>query len=119
MREFSTGATRDTDDGKVDYQCILSIPVLRAFGEYMKKHRVQADGKMRPYDNWKKGIPRKVYRQSKWRHLLDWDEAIDAGDFDKYVEAACAELFNIQGHLHESLKARDCTDEVDEEIVRD
>src|ERR1700754_2521147 len=39
IRQFSTGATRDTDAGKVDYEGFLSPYALKAFGEYMDRHR--------------------------------------------------------------------------------
>ena len=47
MREFESGATRDTDDGKLSYAKCLSPAVLRRYLEYMDEHRKQADGQMR------------------------------------------------------------------------
>jgi hypothetical protein len=104
VRQFATGATRDTAMDKPDFDGFLSESVLRAFGAYMHKHRKQSDGSLRDSDNWQKGIPRPVYRKSAWRHFLDWwgrhrrNEDIE--------EAACALLFNVMGDLHEYLKEK-------------
>lgn len=110
VRTFDTGATRDTDDGKPDYEGFLSPLALREFGRYMHEHRVQSDGSLRASDNWQKGIPRDAYMQSMWRHLVDvWslhrgyeatDPNVDLSD------ALCALLFNVQGYLHEYLMGR-------------
>ena len=43
-RQFSTGATRDTDEGKYDYEGFFSPLVLERYGEYMNKHRQQSAG---------------------------------------------------------------------------
>lgn len=102
IRTFATGATRDTDDGKIDFDGFLSAPVLRAFGAYMHKHRIQSDGTLRDSDNWQKGIPREQYRKSAFRHFLEWWEAHRNGE--DVTEKACAVLFNLMGDLHEHLK---------------
>lgn len=108
MREFSTGATRDTDEGKLDYEGFLSPLVLRRFAEYMHMHRLQADGKLRDSDNWQKGIPQEAYMKSLFRHFMDtwleWREK--GGSGAKWEEALCAMLFNVQGLLHETLSAK-------------
>ena len=115
MREFNTGATRDSDTNKNDYEGFYDPLVIQRFGDYMTKHRIQADGKLRDSDNWKKGIPKDAYIKSLWRHFLDfW--AIHRGykRFDKQrneeltmEEALCAILFNVQGYLYEILKEKE------------
>jgi hypothetical protein len=115
MREFNTGATRDSEDGKNDYEGFYDPLVVEAFGNYMTAHQKQADGKLRDSDNWKKGIPQTAYMKSLLRHVLDmW--AIHRGykRTDKktgkeitMVEALCAILFNVQGYLYEILKNKD------------
>src|SRR3972149_6479395 len=72
IRTFSTGATRDTNQNKPDYEGFLSPLVIKRFGEYMSKHRVQSDGNLRDSDNWQKGIPKEEYMKSAWRHFMDW-----------------------------------------------
>lgn len=97
MRIFKSGATRDTDVNKIDYEGFLSPQVLERFGQYMLSHQTQADGKRRESDNWKKGIPQSAYKKSLIRHTVDfWKEPSE--------ELACAIIFNIQGWLHEELK---------------
>lgn len=112
LRQFSSGATRNLDNNKYDYEGFLSPLVIEAFGKYMHSHRLQKDGKMRDSSNWKKGIPDEVYMKSMWRHFFDvWKlysghEVLspeDGHSVDR-EEALCAVLFNVQGMLHELLK---------------
>jgi hypothetical protein len=107
MREFETGATRDDDANKPDYEGFLSPLVILEFGKYMLKHRQQADGAVRNSDNWQKGIPVNAYIKSKWRHFLDlWlhHRGYNMLSRDSIKEALCADLFNTMGYLHETLK---------------
>ena len=105
MREFNTGATRDGEDGKLDYEGFLSPSVIKAYASYMHKHRKQADGNMRDSDNWQNGIPMSVYAKSAWRHFMDfWSlhrgQTWGMGGLTQ-EEAICACLFNLMGYLHE------------------
>ena len=103
MRQFETGATRDTDEGKCDYEGFLSPLVIERYGRYMHKHRIQADGTLRPSDNWQRGIPCDQYMKSLWRHFMDvWK--IHRSGADDIDEALCAVMFNAMGYLHERLK---------------
>jgi len=108
MREFPTGATRDEEDGKLDYEGFLSPLVLRRFAEYMHEHRLQADGKLRDADNWQKGIPREAYLKSLFRHFMDvWGQWREGGGWaggKLWEDALCAMLFNVQGLLFETLR---------------
>ena len=107
IREFDTGATRDTAEGKHEFVGYLSPLVIKRFGEYMTKHRIQPDGSTRAADNWKKGIPREAYLDSMFRHVLDlWLHAQGHGEEarEDLQEALCAIIFNAQGYLHEELK---------------
>jgi len=108
VRRFASGATRNTDEGKLDFEGFLSPRVLKRFAEYMHKHRIQADGSLRPSDNWQKGIPRDAYMKSGWRHFFDWwgfhRSEVPMIDTDEDEEAICALIFNAQGYLHELLK---------------
>ena len=109
IRVFGSGATRDSDGGKPDYEGFISPLVLQRFGQYMHQHRVQPDGQARDSDNWQKGIPLKEYMKSLIRHARDaW--ALHRGwpgDATQDIEEAlCAVLFNDQGYLHEYLKAK-------------
>lgn len=106
MRTFDTGATRDSDESKPNYNGFLSPLVLERFGRYMLSHQVQADGKRREADNWKKGIPNKAYMESAFRHYMElWliFEGHRKGDAE---EALCALMFNVMGMMHQVVKAR-------------
>ncbi|MEK9754699.1 MAG: hypothetical protein VW338_16005 [Rhodospirillaceae bacterium] len=108
MREFDTGATRDDDDSKPDYEGFLSPLALASFGRYMHRHRRQADGSLRAADNWQAGIPPTAYIKSAWRHFVAlWTlhRGLATGSDETIEDACCAILFNVQGYLHEHLKA--------------
>lgn len=104
MRNFDTGATRDSDDGKIHFKGFLSPHALRRFGEYMEVHRVQADGSLRAPDNWKRGIPLDAYEDSLIRHVHEAHALFDEGKRAEAVDVMCAILFNVQGWLHEMTK---------------
>lgn len=106
MRTFDTGATRDTDEGKIHYKGFLSRKAMRLFGTYMEKHRVQRDGSLRDPDNWKKGIPLAAYEDSGDRHWQEFMGYIEDGDRGpRALDALLAHYFNVQGWLHEYAKA--------------
>lgn len=108
-RRFETGATRDTDKGKPDYEGYLSPLVLEAYGRYMLKHTQQADGTVRASDNWQLGIGKDVYIKSGWRHFMDWWAGHRGYPNREGMEdALCGVLFNCMGYLHEYLKEGGC-----------
>ena len=108
MRTFETGATRDSEVEKLDYEGFLSPVVLTAYAEYMHRNRLQSDGSLRSADNWQKGMPLPVYMKSAWRHFHDvWTLHRSANNQqDALVRALCALLFNVMGYLHEILITR-------------
>lgn len=119
MRNFNTGATRDSEDGKFDYEGFFCPLVLERFAQYMHSHRKQADGAMRASDNWQKGIPLNVYMKSAWRHFMDvWmihrgiTRRDPMGNVLTMEDSCCALLFNILGYLHEILKRKNETLEI-------
>ncbi len=109
MRTFDTGATRDGEEGKLDFEGFLSPLALDAYARYMHQHRKQADGALRDSDNWQKGIPLPVYMKSLWRHFFFvWRLHRAPGAWSSearevMIEALCAMLFNTFGYLHEFL----------------
>ena len=104
-RYFKDGAYRDTDLGKNDYEGFLSPLVIEVFGNYMTKHRIQSDRKLRDSDNWQKGIPKEQYIKSAWRHFLDWwKEHRGHKSRDGLIDALCGIIFNSMGYLFEILK---------------
>lgn len=131
IRTFATGATRDSEAGKLDYEGILSPLVIKRYAEYMHKHRIQADGTLRDSDNWQKGIPPDVYMKSMFRHFVDvwtthrgelvFDGATEEGGVAMVVsieESLCAVMFNAMGYMHEWLKAMQCDAHVHDAAIQ-
>lgn len=108
MRQFDGGATRHSDAGKLNYEAALSPHVLTRYVQYLDEHRTQADGKLRPFDNWQQGIPLDVYMESELRHVWDqWELHRSGGATSKEMEDdLCAVLFNAMGYLFELLKEK-------------
>jgi len=104
MRKFNTGATRNDDTGKLDYEGFLSAPVLRRYAHYLNKHRKQADGNLRTADNWQKLFGEEhfnVCMKSAWRHFMSWwlqHRGFD--DLDTIEDSICALIFNATAYLH-------------------
>lgn len=106
MRTFESGATRDEDTEKLDYEGFLSPLVITRYAQYMHAHRHQADGSLRASDNWQRGIPQASYLKSAWRHFISWWLGHRGLPADEDLETAlCALLFNASGYLHERLQA--------------
>lgn len=107
VREFSTGATRTSEAGKLDFEGFLSPLALERFAQYMHRHRIQADGTLRDSANWQKGIPLDSYMKSMWRHFFEvWTIHRGNGGDVEIEEALAALFFNVQGYLHETLKKK-------------
>jgi hypothetical protein len=114
IRQFETGATRDQDSTKYDYEGFFSPLVMDRFAEYMHKHRKQSDGQLRDSDNWQKGIPLTAYMKSMYRHFMDlWRQHRGWPGQDTLEDSLCALLFNVMGYLHETLKNRKCKVELE------
>src|SRR5581483_1210391 len=109
IRQFESGADRDLENGKLDFEGCLSPQVLEAFADYMHHKAIRNDGTKRSSDNWMKGIPRDSYMRSMWRHFHDvW--MIHRGHGEErpdILEALMALLFNVQGMAYEIIKERD------------
>lgn len=110
IRQFASGASRDSDEGKLDFEAYLSPLVLLRYAEYMKGHQVQSDGQAREGDNWQKGIPTDAYMKSLVRHVFDvWllrrgKEGVATQDIET---ALCAVLFNTMGLLFNILEGKE------------
>lgn len=109
IRHFESGATRNLDTNKHDYEGFLNPSALYEFGKYMHEHRHQRDGSLRDSDNWQKGISFRVYVKSLVRHTIDlWrmerGYAVtnpDTGQPHTKIELCCAIVFNAMGYLKE------------------
>lgn len=107
VRSFTSGATRSSDAGKLDYEGFLSPLVLERFAQYMNANRVQPDGTIRASDNWQKGLPRHQTLKSLLRHVMDVWLIMRGARAGNLESALCAVIFNAQAILHEILIGRD------------
>ena len=109
METYESGATRTSEDGRLSYVRGLSPVVLRRYLQYLAKHRKQADGSMREFDNWKQGIPMRRSFDGLGRHFFTlWllmeglDIYDDSGQVD-IQDVLCAIMFNTMSMLHQEL----------------
>ena len=112
LRMSESGAIRNSDVGKIRYQGALSPLVLEAYGKYIEKHSLLADGTRRDNKNWQKlfGTPeehREVCIESAWRHFIDLLMDHDGYESrDGIDEALGGLMFNIQAYWFSILKER-------------
>lgn len=109
IRTFESGATRDSEDGKLDPEGALSELVVLRYSQYMAEHRTMADGSLRDTDNWKAGFTPSSYVKSLWRHILDlWLIHRGFGDWARHSleDCLCAIIFNASGYLHRLMVER-------------
>lgn len=101
-RKFDTGAIKNTDAGKLDFEGFLSPIVLERYAQYMHNNRPQPDGGYRDSDNWQLGIPITQYVKSLWRHFF----AVWKGHRNGHIneDDVCGVMFNSMGILFELLK---------------
>lgn len=105
MREFASGAMRNKDAGKLDYEAFFSPLAMEAVAKYMNFHSELEDGSLRATDNWQLGIPKNAYFKSLWRHLhAAWKITRGYGAKEGIVFSMAGVIFNAQGFLHEHLK---------------
>jgi len=108
IRKFDSGATRDIEKGKLDYEGFLSPIVLKAYAEYMNRHRLQSDGNLRNSDNWQRLFGNKHYdvcMKSLLRHVMDlWLEHRGFKSRDGKKDAICGIMFNAMAYLFKMLK---------------
>lgn len=106
-RQFESGAYRDGDEDKLDFEGFFSPIVLNRCAQYLHKHRLQSNGCMRDSDNWQLGMEPAVYMKSAARHFMDWWALHDGYVIreEDVQEAICGVIFNAMGYLFEQLKA--------------
>jgi hypothetical protein len=100
VREFKTGAIRDTEDGKNDFIETISWTAFDRYAGYMT-------GKKKKYGegNFKKGITIDAYERSLVRHLVKYLKNKHEGGQDELEEDHLSALvFNIFGIMHEESK---------------
>jgi hypothetical protein len=107
IRRFETGATRDQDANKLNFEGFEAAIVRQRYAEYMHGHRQQSDGSMRDADNWQKGFPITSCMESMARHFqdvcLEYDGYPSRGGLE---DALCAVIFNAKAYLLAVLRER-------------
>lgn len=97
VREFETGAKRDSDKDKEDYIESVSWLTLMRYAKYMKVQEVRYGR-----GNWKKGIPIEEYEKSLLRHIQKYiANKYDHANLEPEVDHLSAAFFNLQGLIHE------------------
>lgn len=108
IRKFKTGATRDTDIGKLDFEAFLSPLVIERYAQYMNKNRLQKDGTVRDGDNWQKHFGENHYAvcmKSLWRHFMDmWMFHRGLKGRETMEDAIMGVLFNTMAYADKLLK---------------
>lgn len=85
---FTSGAVRDTQEGKTRYD-LISPYALRRIGDHMTKGALKYGER-----NWEKGMPRSRFIASALRHLYKW---IMGSREEDHLAAVC---FNIMAIMH-------------------
>lgn len=117
IRKFASGATRDTDNGKLDYEGFMSPLVITAYAEYLNKHRTLKNGDLRESDNWQ-GLfgehHSDVCIKSMFRHFVDvWTihrgfaPRLEKGEPVTIDDALAAVIFNTMAYWFKILKERE------------
>lgn len=105
MRIFETGATRDSDFEKMDFEGFLAPIVIERYAQYMHRHRLQEDGQLRDSDNWQKMFGDKhqdVCMKSLWRHFFAVWKGYRSGNINE--DDICAAIFNLMAMLYGILR---------------
>ena len=107
IRKFESGATRDVDTGKLDYEGFYHPLIMERYAQYMNKHRKQSDGNLRDSDNWQKLFGEEHYKvcmKSAMRHFIDWwRQHRGLKGQDTLEDSICALIFNAQAYLFKIL----------------
>jgi hypothetical protein len=102
ITQFKTGAIRDSQEGKTDYNETISWTALNRYARYMT-------GKKAKYGagNFKKGIETWSYVQSMLRHVDKWmRNTYEEGNDEKDEDHLSAIVFNVFGIMHNEEMAK-------------
>lgn len=107
MRQFATGAVRDSEDGKEDYIETISWTAFARYAAYMTSKKTKYG-----QGNFKKGIPIEAYEKSLVRHLQKYlANKYEGGQTERDEDHLSAILFNVFGIMHEEETAKRVEDE--------
>ena len=104
---FTSGMTRDTQDGKLDYWRVLIGPMVRRWAAHVTKGAIK-------YPDVRPGVPNWTlaegeaelarFKASAFRHFIQWLE----GDRDE--DHAAAIMFNVNGAEYVKAKMEEKND---------
>jgi len=104
IRQFKTGANRDTNQNKLEFARFLSPIVVQRYAEYMNKNRFLSNGDIRDPDNWQKLFGKnhqQVCLDSLMRHVMDvWLENDGYESREGMEDALCGIIFNAMAILY-------------------
>lgn len=109
MRQFPSGAIRDSNLNKPHYEGYFSPLVIKRFGRFMLEHETLADGSRRAPDNWQQGFGVDATMDSLWRHFVDLclcHDGFESESREDIENTLCAIIFNAQSYLYEILKPK-------------
>lgn len=102
MRNFDTGAVRDSEEEKEDYIETISWTALKRHAQYMTKKKSRYGA-----GNFKKGIPIDSYERSMVRHIQKYFEnKYEGGTVETEEDHLAAIVFNAFGIMHEEGRAK-------------
>ena len=108
VRTFETGANRDLDNDKLDFEGFLSPIVIEEYGKYMHKNRRLKDGSIRDSDNWQNHFGKDHYTvcvKSLWRHFHDlWMEHRGFKSREGVSDALMGIIFNVMAYADKYYK---------------
>ena len=108
IRTFETGANRDLDDNKLDFEGFLSPLVIEEYGKYMHRNRRLKDGSIRASDNWQNHFGENHYSvcmKSLWRHFHDlWMEHRGYKSREGVEDALMGIIFNVMAYADKHYK---------------
>ncbi len=109
IRQFDTGANRDADQDKLDYEGFINPLVTKRFAEYMHKNRFLKNGDFRDSDNWQSLFGDKhldVCIKSMVRHMEDLKlhhRGYSEETTEKIEDSICGIIFNANAYLFKLL----------------
>lgn len=106
---FSTGAIRDSQEGKNDWTETISWTALDRYAKYMT-------GKKKKYGagNFKLGIDIESYEQSLIRHWHKYfTNKYERGDNEPEEDHLAAMVFNVLGIMHQEEMAKKNAEQID------
>jgi hypothetical protein len=110
IRQFGTGANRDTDVGKLDFEAFDHPLLVESYARYLNKHRKLPDGTFRDGDNWQKMFGDDhfaVCMKSAHRHFFDvWKQHRGIKSSESLEDSINATIFNLKAYLFKILKEK-------------